>query len=149
MANVKWLAALDVRTTPFTGYFQTQRYVYDVDGVQTPVSRALVKSMIVSPAPDSVTACTSTLRGWAWSGFGAITRVEVAVGDVWHEATLGEPASPYAWTPFALPVMLPAGDVVLRSRATDASGAVQPERIVWNSLGYGNNAVRAITVVAS
>jgi DMSO/TMAO reductase YedYZ molybdopterin-dependent catalytic subunit len=146
MANVKWLCALELRTTPFTGYFQTQRYVYDVDGVQTPVSRALVKSMIVSPAPESVTARDTTLRGWAWSGFGAITRVEVAVGDTWHDATLGVAASPYAWTPFELPVVLPAGDVVLRSRATDASGAVQPERIVWNSLGYGNNAVRAVVL---
>lgn len=148
MASVKWLTAFDVRTTPFTGYFQTQRYVYEVDGTRTPVTRALVKSMIVSPAPNGVTACATTLQGWAWSGCGAITRVEVAVGEVWHEATLGEPASPYAWTPFALPVTLPAGEVVLRSRATDASGAVQPERIVWNSLGYGNNAVRATTVVA-
>ncbi|AMW06188.1 sulfite oxidase [Gemmatimonas phototrophica] len=148
MANVKWLTALELRTTPFTGYFQTQRYVYDVDGVHTPVSRALVKSMIVSPAPDAVTACNTTLRGWAWSGAGAITRVEIAVGDAWHEATLGAPASPYAWTPFELPLMLPAGTVVLRTRASDASGAVQPERIVWNSLGYGNNAVRGITVTA-
>lgn len=148
MASVKWLSAIDVRTAPFTGYFQSKRYVYDVDGTQTPVSRALVKSMIVSPAPNGETACATTLRGWAWSGYGAITRVEVAVGDEWHEATLGAPASLYAWTPFALSVVLPAGDVVLRSRATDASGAVQPERIVWNSLGYGNNAVRAMTVVA-
>jgi len=35
---------------------------------------------------------------------------------------------------------------MLRSRATDASGAVQPDVIEWNSLGYGNNAVRAIPV---
>lgn len=149
MASVKWLAAVEVRTTAFTGYFQTQRYVYDVDGTQTPVSRALVKSMIVSPAPDASTPRETTVRGWAWSGHGAITRVEVAVGgEAWQDATLGVPASPYAWTPFALPVVLPAGAVALRSRATDASGATQPERIVWNSLGYGNNAVRVITVTA-
>ena len=46
----------------------------------------------------------------------------------------------------ALALMLPAGVVSLRSRATDAAGDTQPERIEWNRLGYGNNAVRAMTV---
>ena len=147
MASVKWLAALEVRTSPFTGYFQTKRYVYHTDTGTTPVSRALVKSMIVSPAPDSACAAETEVRGWAWSGHGAITRVQVAVNGTWHEATLGTADSAYAWTPFTLAVALPTDLVELRSRATDASGATQPDTIVWNSLGYGNNAVRAIHVV--
>ena len=147
MASVKWLVALDVRTTPFVGYFQTKRYVYHTDAGTTPVSRALVKSMIVSPAPDSACAAETEVRGWAWSGHGAITRVQVAVNGTWHEATLGTADSAYAWTPFTLALPLPAGVVELRSRATDASGATQPDTIAWNSLGYGNNAVRAVQVV--
>lgn len=146
MASVKWLHALDVRTTPFTGYFQTKRYVYLTGSGATPVSRALVKSMIVSPVPDGGCGEDAEILGWAWSGHGAITRVEVAVNDTWMSATLGEAASPYAWTPFSVRVRLPRGAVVLRSRATDASGAVQPDAIEWNSLGYGNNAVRAVMV---
>ncbi|WP_396222591.1 sulfite oxidase [Gemmatimonas sp.] len=147
MASVKWLAALDVLNAPYTGYFQVKRYVYEVDGVVQPVSRALVKSMIVSPAPQQTTASPCTVRGWAWSGTGAITHVDVAVNAQWHRATLSVPASPYAWTPFSLEVVLPEGEVTLRSRATDATGAIQPEAIVWNRLGYGNNAVRAISVL--
>ncbi len=146
MASVKWLTALEVRTTPFDGYFQSKRYVYHTTTGTTPVSRALVKSMIVSPAPDSGCGADTEIRGWAWSGHGAITEVQVAVNGVWHEAVLGTAASAYAWTPFALTVRLPAGDVELRSRATDASGATQPDAIEWNSLGYGNNAVRAVRV---
>ena len=73
--------------------------------------------------------------------------VEVAVNERWSRATVSAPASPYAWTPFSLEAELPTGDVMLRSRATDATGAVQPEAIVWNRLGYGNNAVRAIPVL--
>lgn len=146
MASVKWLVSLDVRTEPFTGYFQSKRYVYHTDAGTTPVSRALVKSMIVSPLSEGPCACATDIRGWAWSGHGAIVRVEVAVNDVWHEAALGAPASAYAWTPFTLPVTLPPGEVTLRSRATDASGAVQPDAIAWNALGYGNNAVRAVRV---
>jgi sulfite oxidase len=68
------------------------------------------------------------------------------VDGTWHDASLGAAASAYAWTPFALSVSLPPGEVELRSRASDASGAVQPDAIEWNSLGYGNNAVRAVTV---
>lgn len=147
MASVKWLEALEVRTTPFAGYFQAKRYVYHTSNGTTPVSRALVKSMIVSPVPDGPCGAASEIRGWAWSGYGAITRVEVAVNGVWHEASLGTAASAYAWTPFALRVDLPSGDVALRSRATDASGATQPDAIEWNSLGYGNNAVRTVRVV--
>lgn len=146
MASVKWLQALEVRTAPFTGYFQTKRYVYHTAAGTTAVSRALVKSMIVAPVPGGPSESRVEIRGWAWSGHGPITRVEVAVGDAWYDATLGTAASPYAWTPFTLPTVLPPGEVVLRSRATDASGAVQPEAIAWNSLGYGNNAVRAVTV---
>jgi len=73
--------------------------------------------------------------------------VQVAVNGTWHEATLGTADSAYAWTPFTLALPLPAGVVELRSRATDASGATQPDTIAWNSLGYGNNAVRAVQVV--
>lgn len=147
MASVKWLTELEVRTTPFDGYFQTKRYVYQANGTTTPVSRALVKSMIVSPAPESACGTDAEIRGWAWSGHGAITGVQVAVNGEWREASLGAAASAYAWTPFVLAARLPAGDVELRSRATDASGASQPDTIEWNSLGYGNNAVRAVRVV--
>jgi hypothetical protein len=34
----------------------------------------------------------------------------------------------------------------VRTRATDAAGNTQPDRIEWNSLGYGNNAVRAFVI---
>ncbi len=147
MANVKWLAALEVRTVPFTGYFQRQRYVYDTaDGV-TPVAEARVKSMITVPEPEGQCEREATVRGWAWSGAGAVTRVELSVnGGPWREAQLGPAMSAYAWTPFELAVLLPEGVVSLRSRATDAAGNSQPERIEWNRLGYGNNAVRAMTV---
>jgi DMSO/TMAO reductase YedYZ molybdopterin-dependent catalytic subunit len=147
MASVKWLAALEVLTTPFTGYFQRERYVYDRDGEITPVTHALVKSMITAPTDGGACASSTLVTGWAWSGAGGITRVEVQVNDgAWREAALGTPASRWAWTPFTYAATLPLGRVTLRSRATDASGAVQPEQIVWNRLGYGNNAIRAFTV---
>lgn len=157
MASVKWLASLELLTTPFTGYFQRQRYVYDTGDQIEPVTTARVKSMITSPLPESRGGREVVVRGWAWSGAGGITRVEVGVntgaGETWRDAEIGTPASRYAWTPFSLPLVLPpAADnaasraVILRTRATDASGAIQPEQITWNRLGYGNNAIRDCTI---
>ena len=149
MANVKWLSRIEVSTVAFTGYFQRQRYVYDEAMGITPVTRMRVKSMITSPTDGA--RCTQSVmaEGWAWSGEGAITHVEVAVdgGDRWISAELGIPASEYAWTPWRCALTLPRGmRCALRSRATDAAGNVQPAQIAWNRLGYGNNAVRAIVV---
>lgn len=151
MASVKWLASLEVLTTPFTGYFQRKRYVYDTGTDVRAVTTARVKSVITSPLDGAHCPREILVRGWAWSGADAITRVEIGVnlgnGETWRDADLGTAASRYAWTPFTLPLVLPlstaaAGPVTLRSRATDATGATQPEEIIWNRLGYGNNAIR-------
>lgn len=152
MASVKWLARLEAITTPFTGYFQQQRYVYEVDGVVEPVRRARVKSMITSPIDGGSCGRAVLVQGWAWSGAGPIARVELAVNDapIWIEAALGTPVSAYAWTPFEAELVLPgAGAATIRSRATDMAGNTQPERIPWNRLGYGNNGIRTVAVMVT
>ena len=152
MASVKWLARLEAITTPFTGYFQRQRYVYDVNGTVEPVRRTLVKSMITSPIDGGSSARAVLVRGWAWSGAGAIARVELAMNDapVWIDAALGTPVSTYAWTPFEAKLVLPdAATATIRSRATDIAGNTQPEQIQWNRLGYGNNGIRGVVVAVT
>jgi DMSO/TMAO reductase YedYZ molybdopterin-dependent catalytic subunit len=150
MASVKWLARLDALAEPYGGYFQRRRYVYDdADGVR-PVSRMRVKSAIVAPADGArVPRGRVTVWGWAWSGGGAVAEVAVAHagGGAWAPARLEPPASPHAWTRWEADLRLDApGRYVLRSRARDAAGAVQPEVPPWNRLGYGNNAVRSVVV---
>jgi DMSO/TMAO reductase YedYZ molybdopterin-dependent catalytic subunit len=152
MASVKWLARLEAITTPFTGYFQRQRYVYDIDGTVEPVRRSRVKSMITSPIDGGSCTRSVTVQGWAWSGAGAIARVELAVNDapIWIEAALGTPASAYAWMPFEAELMLPdAPTATIWSRATDTSGNTQPQRIQWNRFGYGNNGIRGVVVAVT
>jgi len=147
MASVKWVAALELVTTPFTGYFQRQRYVYRTASGVEPVTRARVKSFVVSPTPDAPCTRDVTLRGWAWSGYATVAEVSVQVNDgPWVPAALEPPASDYAWTGFALPLVLPEGTVTVRTRARDAAGNVQPEQAEWNDLGYGNNAIRSFTL---
>lgn len=153
MASVKWVARLEALVAPFDGYFHTKRYVYeDASGTQ-PVTRMRVKSVIVAPASGAVVAAGTriTVWGWAWSGEGALARVEVAIdgGDTWQEARLLPPASAHAWArwEFDWEVRQP-GRYALRSRATDAAGHVQPDEAPWNRHGYGNNAVRPVIVDA-
>lgn len=148
MASVKWLSKLELVTTPFTGYFQRKRYVYDVGGRTEPVTRMRVKSIITSPGEGA--RCAAGLievRGWAWSGNGRIESVDVYCDDAPPvRAHLGISQSPHAWVPWSANVSVSEGDHVLHSRAADTSGAVQPDEIEWNRLGYGNNAVRGVTV---
>jgi hypothetical protein len=35
---------------------------------------------------------------------------------------------------------------MLRARATDRAGRVQPEHAEWNRLGYGNNSIQEVAI---
>jgi DMSO/TMAO reductase YedYZ molybdopterin-dependent catalytic subunit len=150
MASVKWLRRIEAITEPFTGYYQRNRYIYDLaDGARpAPVDVMRVKSIITSPADGStVPLGPCTVRGKAWSGQGEIVKVEVAVdgGDDWREARLLGQSSPTTWCSWEYDWTADvAGRRALRSRATDSAGNIQPAAPTWNKYGYGNNAVRPI-----
>ncbi|HSU93101.1 MAG TPA: molybdopterin-dependent oxidoreductase [Gemmatimonadaceae bacterium] len=150
MASVKWVSQIELLTGEYGGYFQKQRYVYeDQDGIR-PVTRMRVKSLIAGPGDGSfVRAGDMSVWGWAWSGEGKISAVEVsASGDgPWYAASLMSPESSHAWRRWeaSVPLLVP-GRHVLRSRARDSSGAIQPDSPLWNRLGYGNNAIAQVTV---
>src|SRR5947209_20455442 len=63
-------------------------------------------------------------------GYGKISRVDVSAdgGKSWATAALQEPVLPKALTRFRMPWRWDGGPAVLQSRATDASGYVQPTR---------------------
>ena len=147
MASVKWLRRIEVLTSPFDGYFQTQRYVYDDGRSSAPVTRMRVKSLIAEPvAGSTVPSGITRISGWAWSGDGPIAGVDVSQGDggEWHAARLHAPESTSAWVRWEIEMKLDGpGPCVLRSRACDGVGNVQPVQPPWNELGYGNNAIRA------
>lgn len=152
MASVKWLTRIDALREPFAGHFQTERYVYDVPGEPTePVREVRVKSTILAPGAGDHVAVDEpvTVRGWAWSGH-EITGVDVSFSadEPWYPADLAPAGSRWGWRGWSLAwTPATAGHHVLRCRATDASGARQPDRAAWNSLGYGNNGIRAVSVI--
>jgi sulfane dehydrogenase subunit SoxC len=93
------------------------------------------KSVITSPSvPGAVSE-----RGWhpisglAWSGRGAITRVEVSTdgGRRWDDAMLNGPTLPKAAVRFERMWRWDGQEAVLLSRATDDTGYVQPTRAAF------------------
>jgi DMSO/TMAO reductase YedYZ molybdopterin-dependent catalytic subunit len=159
MTNVKWLSRIDVLDAPFEGYQMMRSYRMrdsEDDTVGQPVTRMVPRALMLPPGvPDFMTrrrfvaSGSHRLEGRAWSGGGAITRVEVSVdgGAHWRDAELGDAPGPHAWRAWsAMWDAAEAGDYELCCRATDASGGVQPVDPAWNVGGYANNAVQRVPV---
>jgi DMSO/TMAO reductase YedYZ molybdopterin-dependent catalytic subunit len=160
MTSVKWLANVTAVTEPFEGFQMTSSYrIWDEgdEGPGLPVTRILPRSLMVPPGfPDFFTRRRVVergevdLAGRAWSGMGPIERVEVSVdgGATWVDARLGPlPDSPYGWRSWTLLWRAEPGERVLACRATDATGAIQPDRAEWNRGGFQNNAVQRVPVI--
>lgn len=114
------------------------------DPSQPSVQEMGVKSWINTPAPDSgpLKAGPVQIQGVAFGGLHAVSRVEVSVdgGKTWRQARfVGPDLGKYAWRQFVLAATLPVGEHLLVSRATDASGTVQPQQRLENAGGYNNN----------
>jgi hypothetical protein len=88
------------------------------------------------------------VRGYAWSGYGKIAEVEVDAGQGWHLARLLDEPLPHAWRRWEFTTRVGASRVVLRARATDSSHNTQPDQGPWNRLGYANNVIQEVGVVA-
>lgn len=78
------------------------------------------------------------ITGLAWSGAGAIRKVEISTdgGQSWNDAELRSPAYPMAHTRFGFPWKWDGNACVLMSRCTDELNTVQPTRAevakFWN-----------------
>jgi DMSO/TMAO reductase YedYZ molybdopterin-dependent catalytic subunit len=143
VASVKWLSEIEVIDRPFSGHFQTERYVFESE----PVRHQRVRALITHPgAGDEVERGALSVRGFAWSGVAPIARVEVSVdGGEWQAAALSGLASNHFWRPWEAVVQIDrSGPVRIRARATDQAGRAQPELPAWNPLGYGNNAIHDV-----
>ncbi len=151
MASVKWLREIRFLEVPFRGFFQTDDYVFrdrvgTPDG--TPLSRMAPRALILSPRHGETIPGGAEIRGIAWSGGGAIARVEISAdgGTTWRDAELGRAASAYAARTFRSAIAPRKGTTLLVARATDASVETQPDRAVWNRLGYVNNGWHRVEV---
>lgn len=159
MTHVKWLRSITVLNHQFEGYQQATAYHYRraQGDAGVAVTRMLPRALMVPPGvPDFmsrtryVDATVQLIEGRAWSGRGAITRVEFSAdgGATWADAQLGDAPSPHAWRGWTYR-WDPRGPAEreLCVRATDAAGNVQPLQDDWNLEGVQNNAVQRVPVL--
>jgi sulfane dehydrogenase subunit SoxC len=96
------------------------------------------KSVITRPSAglEALRKGYVQITGLAWSGGGAIKKVEVSTdgGRTWKDAKLQGPILPKAHTRFTFDWAWDGEETVIMSRSTDESGDLQPSRAEL----YGN-----------
>ena len=155
MASVKWLVSIEATEHSFNGFFQKNRYILIPEGAEgttlgEPVTKLAVKTLISTPRHGEVIyKGPFTFSGFAWSGWGQVTKVEVSVdgGTTWGEARLIDNQSPAAWQKWEFPWQADhVGHFIVKARAYDSKGNVQPTNVPWNFRGYANNSIQAIAI---
>jgi len=130
--NVKWLRRIQVVDEPYMAMMETSRYPsVKLDGKSRWFEFELgPKSVITRPSGGHRLPVQGyyEISGLAWSGAGAIRRVEVSAdgGRTWKDAKLHDPVASKAHTRFTAPWNWNGEEAVLQSRCTDDQGTVQP-----------------------
>jgi formyl-CoA transferase len=149
---VKWVTELAGSDVAFEGFWQKERYRYVGGAFDSPevVYDQLPRALILEPQDGAIVDLgVLEVRGRAWSGGGAVSRVEVTVdgGATWDDASFEPPSSSWGWVEWTAVASLPPTPVVrVSARATDAAGTTQQWDSTENVLGYGNNGIMSITV---
>lgn len=132
--NVKWLRRLHVTNRPVMARNETAKYTELLPGGKARQFSFVMdtKSLITRPSLGHKLNQPGIypISGLAWSGHGKIVRVEVSAdgGKSWADAELQQPVLAKCFTRFRIPWQWGGQEAVLKSRATDDSGNVQPER---------------------
>jgi sulfite oxidase len=159
--SVKWLEGLEVRLTPWRGYFQHVVYRLLPDdatpgpGVGMPLGLVALNADVLSPADgETVAAGPVEVRGYAFAGGERhVARVDVSVdgGPRWTQAKLLEDLGRWAWRHWRATLVLAPGEHEILVRAWDSSAATQPEdeAALWNPKGYVNNSRPRVRVRAA
>lgn len=154
MASVKWLKKIMVIDEPFKGPYQSEDYMYyphkENDREKIPVTTMNVNSTIQYPLDMQILSTgTYEISGIAWTGNGEITRVEISLdgGHTWGLCKRTSTPGHYTWISWTYTWTVDQpGEYSIRTKATDSSGNMQPEKPFWNRKGYGYNAVDVIKV---
>jgi len=135
VTHVKWLHRLESAEAPAMSRYETGRYTdLLADGSARQFSFVIEpKSVITNPSPGQLLRAHGTyqISGLAWSGRGAVRRVDVSAdgGKTWVPAALEGPVQRQCFTRFRAAWQWRGQPARLKSRCTDDTGATQPERI--------------------
>jgi sulfane dehydrogenase subunit SoxC len=154
VSSVKWLRRLEVGDQPWNTREEALHYIDMLpDGTHRQYTWIQeCKSVITSPSGGQVLLDHGyyEITGLAWSGRGAIKRVDVSTdgGRNWRSAQLQTPVLPKCLTRFRFDWAWDGTPAILQSRAIDETGYVQPllrqlREVRGTRSIYHNNAVQS------
>jgi DMSO/TMAO reductase YedYZ molybdopterin-dependent catalytic subunit len=151
-ASIKWLERIMVLPEEFDGPFMKRGYrapraedekdTYSLQSLE-------VKSLIVKPAADArLPVARTKVSGWAWSGEGELTGVDVSTdgGRTWKPAQFVLTWDRYSWRKWEYDWDPRPGAYTLMARATDSLGRIQPMSRAFNPQGYRWNVIHSVKV---
>ncbi|MCP3786560.1 sulfite oxidase [Micromonospora sp. A3M-1-15] len=146
ISSIKWVGPVEVSTTPLFSPWNTR--FYRMFGPGHPAEGTVLGAQPVKSAFELAwdarvpAGADLLLHGRSWSGNGPIEHVEVDTGDGWRPADLVAVDRGGPWQRWTARWRPPApGRYTLRARATDTTGATQPDRAAPNTLAYLFDAV--------
>jgi DMSO/TMAO reductase YedYZ molybdopterin-dependent catalytic subunit len=153
--SVKWLTKLEVMEPQPDCWYHYQFYYYGTspdDPDKELITTIGVKSIITQPNDDTETVALGVhmIRGYAWSGAGAIDQVEVSVdgGETWHSAHIEQPRDRLMWVRWSYRWdARQKGKYILMSRATDEVGRVQSREPRYNNMRKNFSAIVGHSVI--
>ncbi|WP_322865989.1 sulfite dehydrogenase [Aquicoccus sp. G2-2] len=158
---IKWIRRMEVTDEPVESREETSKYT---DTLANGTSRKWTwvmdaKSVVTSPSPQApITHGHGPLviTGIAWSGRGAIAKVDVSKdgGKTWETARLGQEGQDKALTRFYLDTDWNGEELLLQSRAMDETGYVQPTKNMLRKIRgensiYHNNGIQTWWIKAN
>lgn len=144
-ANIKWLGRIVVSSEPIWTRNNTTSYTLIGDAypphgesLGQPATTQVIKSALALPWPAELPAGSHRIHGYAHSPWGRISRVEWSVdsGQTWHEAMVSGSQPDRSWARFEFRWDAAPGEHIIITRATDAAGNTQPDRVPFNEKGY-------------
>jgi DMSO/TMAO reductase YedYZ molybdopterin-dependent catalytic subunit len=151
-ASIKWVERIAVLPEEFDGFYMKSNYTaprVDNDKEIYSLQSLEVKSLIVAPAEGAkLSAGRQPVWGWAWSGEGELTGIDVSTdgGQTWAAGKFVGPWQRYSWRKWEYEWDARTGAHRVMARATDSLGRVQPAARASNRLGYRWNVIHAVSV---
>jgi DMSO/TMAO reductase YedYZ molybdopterin-dependent catalytic subunit len=147
--SVKWLTEMEIMDHMPDCWYHYQFYYYadSADATDKELITTIgVKSIVTQPNDDTekMPPGMHMLRGYAWSGAGAITNVDVSVdgGETWATAHIEAPRDRFMWVRWSyLWDANKKGNYNVMSRATDEVGRVQSREPRYNNMRKNFSAI--------
>ena len=155
-ASIKWLGRIEVSEQALHVPWNTEDYVLIAGNSArgnesvSVITEPALSTLVELPWPAFLPPGPHLIRGRAFAGEARVTMVETRIdGGPWVRADIISPGEPGVWARWQMRWTAAAGDQVLRVRATDDRGRVQPESTPFNALGYMHESVLAHPISVS